>query len=164
CLITSLRRFKALHKIYCKVDRLYILLVSDWSTSVLKCSRILIYKEFTFVFYSRKNLIEFESESAKKWTNKWGFLITARDQIEAEEKQKRSTCRIETPEHLKVRPATPISKYIQVEPSPPVPKTTQGFIGWRSGIPELGLERFGSIKKVKLSFVNQMKWPEDCVD
>ncbi|XP_067856943.1 ciliary microtubule inner protein 1-like [Heptranchias perlo] len=121
---------------------------------------------YNFVAADRQwtNLIVFEAEAAKKWANKWGFLVTQRDQIEAEQEKLRTKCRLLTPEHLKVRPASPISKYIKVEPSPAIPETTQGFIGWRSAIPGLELERYGGPKRGKWSFVRQMNWPEDSFD
>uniref|UniRef100_UPI00398E8D20 uncharacterized protein n=1 Tax=Pristiophorus japonicus TaxID=55135 RepID=UPI00398E8D20 len=105
-----------------------------------------------------------EADAAKKWANRWGFLVTQRDEIEAEQKKLRDKCRLLTPDHLKVRPASPISKYIQVGPSPAIPQTTQGLIGWRAAVPELKLERYGGPKRGKWSFIRQMKWPEDCVD
>ncbi|XP_062887772.1 ciliary microtubule inner protein 1-like isoform X2 [Mobula hypostoma] len=110
------------------------------------------------------NLLKSETEAAKKWANRWGFLVTQRNQIEAEQEKLRNKCRLLTPEHLKVRPASPVSKYIQVAPSPAVPKTTQGLIGWRSGVAGLELERYGSSRQGKWSFLHQMKWPEDSID
>ncbi|XP_048464155.1 uncharacterized protein C20orf85-like [Rhincodon typus] len=110
------------------------------------------------------NAILLETDAAKKWVNKWGFLVTERDKIEAEQEKLRNKCRLHTPDHLKVRPASPISKYIQVGPSPPVPKTTQGLIGWRSAIPGLNLEQYKGPRRGKWSFLSQMKWPEDCID
>ncbi|XP_072094906.1 ciliary microtubule inner protein 1-like isoform X2 [Mobula birostris] len=112
----------------------------------------------------RTNLLKSETEAAKKWANRWGFLVTQRNQIEAEQEKLRNKCRLLTPEHLKVRPASPVSKYIQVAPSPAVPKTTQGLIGWRSGVAGLELERYGSSRQGKWSFLHQMKWPEDSID
>ncbi|XP_055507999.1 uncharacterized protein C20orf85-like [Leucoraja erinacea] len=110
------------------------------------------------------NSIRLETEAAKKWVNKWGFLVTQRDQIKAEQEKLRNKCRLLTPEHLKVRPASPISKYIKVGPSPAVPQTTQGLIGWRSAVPGLELERYGSPRRGKWSFLHQMKWPEDSIE
>ncbi|XP_067904868.1 ciliary microtubule inner protein 1-like [Heterodontus francisci] len=123
-------------------------------------------KLYDFVAADRQwaNEIILEADSARKWASRWGFLVTERDQIEAEQKKLRNKCRLHTPDHLKVRPASPISKYIKVGPSPAVPQTTQGFIGWRSAVPGLELERYGGPKLGKWSFLSQMKWPEDCVD
>ncbi|XP_069740925.1 ciliary microtubule inner protein 1-like isoform X2 [Narcine bancroftii] len=110
------------------------------------------------------NSIRLETDAARKWANKWGFLVTQRDQIEAEQEKLKNKCRLLTPEHLKVKPASPISKYIEVGPSPAMPKTTQGFIGWRSAVAGLELERYGSVRRGKWSFLHQMKWPEDSIN
>uniref|UniRef100_A0A8B9NZ46 Uncharacterized protein n=1 Tax=Accipiter nisus TaxID=211598 RepID=A0A8B9NZ46_9AVES len=51
---------------------------------------------------------------------------------------------------------TPLEEVI---PSPPVPKTTQGFIGWRSAVPGLELERSFQIQSCKGTFFKDLKWP-----
>ncbi|XP_038658888.1 uncharacterized protein C20orf85-like [Scyliorhinus canicula] len=123
-------------------------------------------KLYDFVAADRQwtNAILLEADAARKWVNRWGFLVTERDQIVAEQEKLRNKCRLHTPDHLKVRPASPISKYIKVGPSPAVPQTTQGFIGWRSAVPELKLEKYAGPNRGKWSFLSQMKWPEDCID
>ncbi|XP_047930608.2 ciliary microtubule inner protein 1 isoform X1 [Anser cygnoides] len=95
-----------------------------------------------------KRYIESELEAARKWSHKWGFLKTPPELIEDEKKEKTKP-KIQLPKHLQIRPVTPVEKYITVNPSPPVPKTTQGFIGWRSSVPGLELERCFEIQSSK---------------
>ncbi|XP_014811403.1 PREDICTED: uncharacterized protein C20orf85 homolog isoform X1 [Calidris pugnax] len=96
-----------------------------------------------------KKLIESELEAAKRWSHKWGFLKTPLEELTEDEKKENTKPKIQLPEHLQVRPVTPVEKYIKVNPSPPVPKTTQGFIGWRSAVPGLELERGFQIQSCK---------------
>ncbi|XP_010192049.1 PREDICTED: uncharacterized protein C20orf85 homolog, partial [Mesitornis unicolor] len=106
-----------------------------------------------------KKCIENELDAARRWSHKWGFLQTALEELTEDEKKENTKPKIELPEHLQVRPVTPLEKYIKVIPSPPVPKTTQGFIGWRSAVPELGLERGFQIQSCKGTFFKNLKWP-----
>ncbi|KAM9527365.1 ciliary microtubule inner protein 1 isoform 2-T2 [Guaruba guarouba] len=108
---------------------------------------------------AKKKYIETELEAAKKWPHKWGFLKTPLDELIHDKKEENTSPKIELPEHLQVRPVTPVEKYIKVLPSPPVPKTTQRFIGWRSAVPELQLERGFQIQSCKGSFFKDLKWP-----
>ncbi|KAM7037906.1 ciliary microtubule inner protein 1 isoform 1-T1 [Acridotheres tristis] len=87
-----------------------------------------------------KNRIEKEEDAAKRWPEKWGFLKTPLEELLGDEKKEDAKPKLQLPDHLQIRPVTPVEKYIKVLPSPPVPKTTQGFIGWRSGDPALALE------------------------
>ncbi|XP_047930610.2 ciliary microtubule inner protein 1 isoform X5 [Anser cygnoides] len=98
-----------------------------------------------------KRYIESELEAARKWSHKWGFLKTPPELIEDEKKEKTKP-KIQLPKHLQIRPVTPVEKYITVNPSPPVPKTTQGFIGWRSSVPGLELERCFEIQSSKVYY------------
>ncbi|CAN8191454.1 unnamed protein product [Coccothraustes coccothraustes] len=89
-----------------------------------------------------KNRVKNERDAAKRWAEKWGFLKTPLEELLGHEKKEAAKPKLQLPDHLQVRPVTPVEKYIKVLPSPPVPKTTQGFIGWRSGVPELALEHY----------------------
>ncbi|KGM00087.1 Uncharacterized protein C20orf85, partial [Charadrius vociferus] len=106
----------------------------------------------------RKKYIESELEAAGRWSHKWGFLKTPLELIE-DEKKENTKPKIQLPEHLQVRPVTPVEKYIKMIPSPPVPKTTQGFIGWRSAVPGLELECGFQIRSCKGTFFKDLKWP-----
>ncbi|KAM6113084.1 ciliary microtubule inner protein 1 [Pterocles gutturalis] len=110
-----------------------------------------------------KKCIETELETAKRWSHKWGFLKTPLELTE-DEKKENTKPNIQLPEHLQVRPVTPVEKYIKVMPSPPVPKTTQGFIGWRSAVPGLELERGFQIQSCKGTFFKDLKWPREPSD
>ncbi|KFQ97291.1 Uncharacterized protein C20orf85, partial [Nipponia nippon] len=107
----------------------------------------------------RKKYIESELEAARRWSHKWGFLKTPPEELIEDEKKENTKPKIQLPEHLQVRPVTPVEKYIKVIPSPPVPKTTQGFIGWRSAVPGLKLERGFQIQSRKGTFYKELKWP-----
>uniref|UniRef100_A0A8I5R7G6 Ciliary microtubule inner protein 1 n=1 Tax=Papio anubis TaxID=9555 RepID=A0A8I5R7G6_PAPAN len=73
--------------------------------------------------------------------------------------------KIELPERFRIRPVTPVEKYIKVLPSPPVPQTTQGFIGWRSAVPGLNkcLELDDEIRSCKGAFARELCWPKQGV-
>ncbi|KAM9650006.1 ciliary microtubule inner protein 1 [Morphnus guianensis] len=107
----------------------------------------------------RKKYIESELEAARRWSHKWGFLKTPLEELIEDEKKENTKPKIQLPEHLQVQPVTPVEKYIKVIPSPPVPKTTQGFIGWRSAVPGLELERGFQIQSCKGTFFKDLKWP-----
>ncbi|XP_066558210.1 ciliary microtubule inner protein 1 [Amia ocellicauda] len=103
-----------------------------------------------------------ELESAKAWPSKWGFLTTSYTELLQE--MKKEDGKLELPAYLQTRPATPPGTYTQVAPSPAVPQTTQGLIGWRSTVPGLELERFGRVHRGKGSFLKKMGWPHDACD
>ncbi|XP_001377639.1 uncharacterized protein C20orf85 homolog [Monodelphis domestica] len=109
-----------------------------------------------------KNRLETESKARQNWFKKWGFLTIPMEELLRREGDvpKPPKPKIELPAHLRIRPVTPVEKYIKVLPSPPVPKTTQGFIGWRSTIPGLELERNYKIISCKGAYSKQLKWPE----
>ncbi|XP_074868335.1 ciliary microtubule inner protein 1 [Carettochelys insculpta] len=123
-------------------------------------------QQFNFVAQDKiwKCHIESELEAAKKWSIKWGFLTTPFEELIKDEKQEHTKPRAELPEHLQIRPVTPVEKYIKVYPSPPIPKTTQGFIGWRSSVPGLELERYYQIRSCKGAFHKDLKWPDEPSD
>nr|XP_014342476.1 PREDICTED: uncharacterized protein C20orf85 homolog [Latimeria chalumnae] len=110
-----------------------------------------------------KSHVNAENEAAKRWPRSWGFLSTPYHKL-VEDVSKKTESKIEYPKHLQIQPATPIEKYIHVKPSPAVPKTTQGFIGWRSTVSGLELERYGRTTIGKSSFFKEMKWPLESVD
>ncbi|XP_007059920.1 uncharacterized protein C20orf85 homolog [Chelonia mydas] len=123
-------------------------------------------QQFNFVAQDNiwKYHVETEFEAAKKWSIKWGFLTTPFEELIKDEKKEPTKPKIELPEHLQIRPVTPVEKYIKVYPSPPIPKTTQGFIGWRSSVPGLELERYYQISSCKGAFHKDLKWPDEPSD
>lgn len=50
----------------------------------------------------------------------------------------------------------------QILPSPPVPQTTQGFIGWRSAVPGLNksLQLDFEIRSCKGAYARELGWPK----
>ncbi|XP_067102856.1 ciliary microtubule inner protein 1-like [Osmerus mordax] len=108
-----------------------------------------------------KSHVKVELESAKGWPNKWGFLTESYREAQRQSLQLNKTVKLELPLHLKTRPPTPPEKYIQVDPSPPVPQTSQALIGWRSSVSELQLERYGKVHRVRKSFLKELGWSFD---
>ncbi|XP_065270777.1 ciliary microtubule inner protein 1 [Emys orbicularis] len=123
-------------------------------------------QQFNFVAQDNiwKYHVETEFEAAKKWSIKWGFLTTPFEELIKDERKEPTKPKIELPEHLQIRPVTPVEKYIKVYPSPPIPKTTQGFIGWRSSVPGLELERYYQVRSCKGAFHKDLKWPDEPSD
>ncbi|KAM9589883.1 ciliary microtubule inner protein 1 [Trichechus inunguis] len=105
-----------------------------------------------------------ETEARKNWAQNWGFLTTPlQELLECEgEEPPVPKPKIELPERFHIRPVTPVEKYIKVLPSPPVPETTQGFIGWRSGRPGLNkcLEHDYEIRSCKGAYAKELGWPK----
>ncbi|KAF6087489.1 Low in Lung Cancer 1 [Phyllostomus discolor] len=104
-----------------------------------------------------------ETEARQNWAQNWGFLTTPlQELIECEDKPPTPKPRIELPQSFRIRPVTPVEKYIKVLPSPPVPKTTQGFIGWRSGVPGLNkcLQQYEELRSCKGAYARELGWPE----
>ncbi|XP_069351544.1 ciliary microtubule inner protein 1 [Eulemur rufifrons] len=107
-----------------------------------------------------------ETEARQNWPQNWGFLTTPFEElIKCEEEPPTPKPRIELPEHFRIRPVTPVEKYIKVLPSPPVPQTTQGFIGWRSAVPGLNkcLEHDTEIRSCKGAYARELHWPKQGV-
>ncbi|PNI20399.1 C20orf85 isoform 1 [Pan troglodytes] len=113
-----------------------------------------------------KYRLKAESEARQNWPQNWGFLTTPFEElIKCEEDLPTPKPKIELPERFRIRPVTPVEKYIKVFPSPPVPQTTQGFIGWRSAVPGLNkcLERDDEIRSCKGAFARELCWPKQGV-
>ncbi|KAF6284145.1 Low in Lung Cancer 1 [Rhinolophus ferrumequinum] len=105
-----------------------------------------------------------ETDAWKNWAQNWGFLTTPlQELIQDEEEPPTPKPKIELPPWFHVRPVTPVEKYIKVLPSPPVPKTTQGFIGWRSAVPSLNkcLEHDYEIRSCKGAYAKELNWPKE---
>ncbi|KAF2978311.1 hypothetical protein EK904_004341 [Melospiza melodia maxima] len=94
--------------------------------------------------FPRKIRIETERDAAKRWAEKWGFLKTPLEELLGPEKKEAAKPKLQLPDHLQVRP---------VLPSPPIPKTTQGLIGWRSSVPALALEHDYQVQSSKGSII-----------
>ncbi|KAM3620654.1 uncharacterized protein V6R79_000127 [Siganus canaliculatus] len=94
-----------------------------------------------------KARIKLEKDSAKVWTSKWGVLMKAYKQY-----QKDSVRRTEaqTRTQQEAQPAAgPVQD--QVGPLPPVPQTSQAFIGWCCSQPRLCLEKMKHPRQSYLS-------------
>ncbi|KAM3921801.1 ciliary microtubule inner protein 1 [Leptodactylus fuscus] len=104
-----------------------------------------------------------ELETTKIWPENWGFLTAPFNEPRTETvmEAKKVTQQIKVPGHMKVRTVTPLEQYIKVEPSPALPQTTQGLIGWRSTVPTLQLECYGRPQHVKGDFCKSMNWPAE---
>nr|XP_003419993.2 uncharacterized protein C20orf85 homolog [Loxodonta africana] len=101
-----------------------------------------------------------ETEARKNWAQNWGFLTTPLEQIKCSQNLPSPRTRIEKP-LAKTVTKVPVFPF-QVLPSPPVPETTQGFIGWRSGQPGLNkcLEHDQEIRSCKGAYAKELGWPK----
>ncbi|KAM9361341.1 ciliary microtubule inner protein 1-like [Symphorus nematophorus] len=102
--------------------------------------------------------VKAEKDSAEVWPNKWGFLTEAYKEYERESAKRKE---VKLPHQQPARPPTPPEKYIQVSPSPPVPRTSQALVGWRSGHSHLQLEKYGTVRHGRRSFLKDLDWPLD---
>ncbi|XP_061779496.1 ciliary microtubule inner protein 1-like [Nerophis lumbriciformis] len=93
-----------------------------------------------------------EKDLAEVWPNKWGFLSDVYKEYERDSLNLKKVATME----LTKRPLTPPEK---VGPSPPVPKTSQAVIGWRSAHSHLHLERSGMLHHGRRSFIKELGWP-----
>ncbi|KAL5022746.1 hypothetical protein ScPMuIL_001901 [Solemya velum] len=112
-----------------------------------------------------KDHVKLEETAAKSWPDQWGFLTTSHEDLVQDEFPNRKN-RKKAAENtdVKVRQVTPLEKYVKVGPSPkPFPKTTTQSIGWRSGKPELALEKYGKYAKPKGGLVKQFNWPREAI-
>ncbi|XP_040315957.1 ciliary microtubule inner protein 1 [Herpailurus yagouaroundi] len=110
-----------------------------------------------------KYRLKAETEARQNWSQNWGFLATPLEELlKGDEEPLTPKPKIELPERFRIRPVTPVEKYIKILPSPPVPKTTQGFIGWRAGVPGLnkGLAHAFEIRSCKGAYAKELSWPE----
>ncbi|XP_058542056.1 uncharacterized protein C20orf85 homolog isoform X2 [Neofelis nebulosa] len=110
-----------------------------------------------------KYRLKAETEARQNWAQNWGFLATPLEELlKGDEEPLTPKPQIELPERFRIRPVTPVEKYIKILPSPPVPKTTQGFIGWRAGVPGLnkGLAHAFEIRSCKGAYAKELGWPE----
>ncbi|XP_019281750.1 uncharacterized protein C20orf85 homolog [Panthera pardus] len=110
-----------------------------------------------------KYRLKAETEARQNWAQNWGFLATPLEELlKGDEEPLTPKPKIELPERFRIRPVTPVEKYIKILPSPPVPKTTQGFIGWRAGVPGLnkGLAHAFEIRSCKGACAKELGWPE----
>nr|XP_057911118.1 uncharacterized protein C20orf85-like isoform X3 [Doryrhamphus excisus] len=93
-----------------------------------------------------------EKDLAEVWPNKWGFLSEVYKEYERESNNLKKAASAEPPK----RPLTPPEK---VGPSPPVPRTSQAVIGWRSAHSHLCLERSAMVHHGRRSFLKELGWP-----
>lgn len=118
-----------------------------------------------------KDHVEHETSATKSWPEKWDFLTTKFEDLvkddfpnHANAKLRRQKLQQEVTALVQVPPATPIEKYIKVDPSPqPYPVTASRQIGWRSAHTSLALERYGKYAKPKGGLVRQLNWPMEAV-
>ncbi|KAG7494892.1 hypothetical protein JOB18_039504 [Solea senegalensis] len=99
--------------------------------------------------------VKLEKDSAEIWPSKWGFLT------EVYKEYKTENMRLKEAERAEPQPVTPPDKYIHVGPSPPIPRTTQALIGWRSGHSHLQLDKYGVVHHGRRSFLKELGWPFD---
>ncbi|XP_041081296.1 uncharacterized protein C20orf85 homolog [Polyodon spathula] len=99
-----------------------------------------------------------EMHAANAWSRTWGFITQSyKEMVEDDIQTRKSRVKVDLPSHFQTRVPSPAEKHIKVSPSPKVPQTAQGFTGWRSAVPSLGLECFGKVHKGRTSFLKEMK-------
>uniref|UniRef100_A0A3P8TKZ0 Uncharacterized protein n=1 Tax=Amphiprion percula TaxID=161767 RepID=A0A3P8TKZ0_AMPPE len=94
----------------------------------------------------RKAHVKLEKDSADAWPNKWGFLTEASKEVH-------------THTHMHTHTHTRTHARTHVGPSPPVPQTTQGLIGWRSAHSHLQLEKANTMQHGRRSLLKELGWP-----
>ncbi|XP_075701708.1 ciliary microtubule inner protein 1 isoform X2 [Rhinoderma darwinii] len=111
----------------------------------------------------QKAHVKKELETTRMWPENWGFLTAPYKEPRTENatETKEPARQIKVPDHMRVRMVTPMEQYIKVNPSPALPHTTQGLIGWRSTDPALQLERYGRTRHLKGDFCKSMNWPAE---
>ncbi|KAA3677991.1 uncharacterized protein DEA37_0004454 [Paragonimus westermani] len=108
-----------------------------------------------------------EANATKLWYKNWSFLTKTQEELLKDEKENLIDPHREKPEipaHLKVTEAVPISDYIKIKPSPvPIPQTTSGFIGWRSGKEEYLLEKYAQKRSPQGCLLRRFHWPVEAI-
>ncbi|XP_037535683.1 uncharacterized protein C20orf85 homolog [Nematolebias whitei] len=105
--------------------------------------------------------VTFEKDSGKAWPNKWGFLTEIYKEYDTKNQELKEGLKQTLPPQPTVPPFIPPQKYTVVGPSPPVPHTSQAFIGWRSGHSHLQLEKYSIVHHGRRSFLKELGWPLD---
>ncbi|CAG5116993.1 unnamed protein product [Candidula unifasciata] len=119
-----------------------------------------------------RDRVQSELDASQQWHRNWNFLTTDYEELVREQfpnrnpdKSKRQTAKNKLKELISVRPTTPVDQYITVLPSTkPVPRTTAGEVGWRSGDPLLSLDKYGSYARPCGSILKQLNWPRDAIN
>lgn len=64
----------------------------------------------------------------------------------------------DNPDLMHGEPPIPIYSYMIAKPSPPVPKTSSGMIGWRSSSDTYKLDKFFK-RQIQGNIFKRMDWP-----
>jgi len=111
-----------------------------------------------------KDHVDHEMLTARVWDKNWQFMKTDYKQLVKEEYPADARKPIPVPKHLQIAPAPPLEECVKAYPSSkPVPRTTCGQIGWRSGDKELNLEKYGRYCRPRGGLIKQLKWPNEAV-
>ncbi|VDP99708.1 unnamed protein product [Trichobilharzia regenti] len=109
--------------------------------------------------------VENEARTAKVFESKYGYMKGPLNKIIEDEIHllvDKDRPRISDLIHEPVLSVEPLSKYIKVLPSPqPIPKTTNGMIGWRSQHPDYWLDRYGRYGRCKRDIIKVFNWPNE---
>ncbi|XP_077785439.1 ciliary microtubule inner protein 1 isoform X2 [Podarcis muralis] len=60
-----------------------------------------------------KDHVETENIAARRWPQRWGFMLTPVEELLKDEKKPPAKPKIPLPEHLQIRPVTPVETYIK---------------------------------------------------
>jgi len=109
--------------------------------------------------------VDHEYASARNWDKNWTFLkIDYKDLVRNEYPDGGVRTDIPIPKHLQIAPAPSLEECVTAYPSKrPVPRTTAGQIGWRSGDEQLSLEKYGRYSRPRGGLIKQLNWPNEAV-
>ena len=113
-----------------------------------------------------KKRVDVEVTAARLYPARWSYIAKTYKELlkDLKTKQPLDVDKTRLPSHLRLPPLTPIEKLVNVYPSPkPYPPTTTSHIGWRSGIPQYKLEKYGSYCRPKGCIYKTFKWPLDAI-
>ena len=103
----------------------------------------------------------------KQFTDKYQLIgsLSVHPQLVKDEFPIRERKPVMPPTPLRIPEGIPLNQLVEVHPSTkPVPKTTSGLIGWRSGDEKLKLERYGKYANAKGALIKQLNWPIEGIE
>lgn len=111
-----------------------------------------------------KDHIDHETGTARGWQDRWKFMATDYRELIKDEYPQQQKTEIPLPKHLQIAKGPPLHECVKVLPSvKPVPRTTSGEIGWRSGVEQHKLDKYGRYCRPKGGLIKQLNWPNEAI-